>query len=229
MALERSTAVRVSLLPDPASTGTLPASSSVMATTRLCSSSVMVAASPVVPQGTSTSMPAWTCRRTSRRRAASSRAPVVVNGVTSAVPAPENERVMAPPSSPHSPSRTVRDVAQGAQLFAGLQAHRLLPRLALHEYLRLRPFPVPAIEEEVELAAGHAQDIPRACGDVARLPGVALPIVERGPGTPVVEGRVPELVSCVEGRAEVAVVLGEEPLASGAGPAGDRAQHARAG
>ena len=38
MALDRSTAFCVSLLPAPASTGTLPASSSVIATTRFCSS-----------------------------------------------------------------------------------------------------------------------------------------------------------------------------------------------
>jgi hypothetical protein len=43
----------VSLLPAPATTGTRPfACSMVMATTRQCSSSVIVAASPVLPHGT---------------------------------------------------------------------------------------------------------------------------------------------------------------------------------
>src|SRR6185369_3723575 len=133
MALDRSTALCVSLLPAPARTGTLPASSIVIATTRFCSSTVMVAASPVVPQGTSTSMWASTWRRTRRRRAGSSRAPVLVNGVTSAVPAPANERLIGPPSSCHSPSTAV-DVAEGVQLVAGIGGGRLLPLPTLGQY-----------------------------------------------------------------------------------------------
>src|SRR6185436_15003110 len=159
MALDRSTALWVSLLPAPARTGTLPASSRVMATTRFCSSTVMVAASPVVPQGTSTSMWASTWRRTRRRRAGSSRAPVLVNGVTSAVPAPANERLIGPPSCPHSPSRTVANVAESAQLFAGLLAHRLLAFLPEDELFRLRPFAVRTVEEQVQLPACDAEGL----------------------------------------------------------------------
>jgi hypothetical protein len=55
-ALDFSMAERVSLLPAPASTGTPFASSSVIATTRCCSSAESVGVSPVVPQGTSTSI-----------------------------------------------------------------------------------------------------------------------------------------------------------------------------
>ena len=54
----------------------------------------MVDASPVVPQGTRTSIPPSTWRRTRRRSAASSRSPLRVNGVTSAVPAPANDTGM---------------------------------------------------------------------------------------------------------------------------------------
>src|SRR5204863_8039496 len=122
------------LPPAPARTGTLPPdSSSVMATTRWCSSAVVVTLSPVVPQGTSTSMRASTWRRTRRRRAGSSRDPVLVKGVTSAVPAPANERAIGPPCLPILPSGTAIHVPQRAQLLAGLRADRLLARLALDE------------------------------------------------------------------------------------------------
>src|SRR3954470_15515556 len=139
MALARSTTARVSLPPAPASKGTLPPdSSSVIATTRAFSSALMVTLSPVVPQGTSTSMRASTCRRTRRRRAGSSRDPVLVNGVTSAVPAPANERAIGPPCPLIVPSGTaVRGphVPQGPQLLAGLGGGGLLARLALDEGL----------------------------------------------------------------------------------------------
>src|SRR5260221_1677058 len=229
MALDRSTAVWVSLLPAPASTGTLPASSRVRATTRSCSSTVMVEAPLVWPQGTSTPMWASPWRRTSRRKAGSSRAPVLVNGVISAVPAPANERLIGLPPCPHSPSRTVIDVAEGAQLFAGIRGGRLLALLALREQARVRPFALGAIEEEVELAPRDAQGFPFAPRDVARLRAIAEAVVKGGARAPVVERRVHELVALVEGGAEISVGLGEEARSSPTDPARHRAQHAGPG
>ena len=54
------------------------------------SAGVSVGFSPVVPIGTRKCTPASICRRPSRRTAASSRLPLLVNGVTSAVPHPVN-------------------------------------------------------------------------------------------------------------------------------------------
>src|SRR5436190_11294130 len=55
------------------------------------SASVSVGFSPVVPHGQRKWTPASICRRASRRTAASSRSPLRVNGVTSAVPTPVND------------------------------------------------------------------------------------------------------------------------------------------
>src|SRR5689334_24336838 len=75
---------RVSLVPQPAITGTRPRASSTQARTTLnCSSAERVAPSPVVPQGTSASVPFSICQRTSARSASSSTAPFR-NGVTRA-------------------------------------------------------------------------------------------------------------------------------------------------
>src|SRR5712691_7683171 len=227
MARVRSTATRVSLLPAPASTGTSPASSSVMATTRFCSSALMVTLSPVVPHGTSTSMRASTCRRTRRRRAASSRAPVLVNGVTSAVPAPANERAIVPPRDPfiltlpgagggrrgHGLSRALRDVAQRAQLLAGLRRRARRARRALHQRSRVRPLPRRAVQEQLQLPAADAEGLRLAARHVARLARVRRAVVEREPGLAGVQRRAHHLEARVEGRAEVAVVLREQAIA----------------
>ena len=58
-----ATALAVQLLPVPAMTGTRPAArSTVKRMTSLCSASVMVALSPVVPQATSPAMPDSICQ-----------------------------------------------------------------------------------------------------------------------------------------------------------------------
>ena len=62
--------------------------STVAAMSRSRSSADRVGDSPVVPHGTRPSIPARTCQWTRRRKAASSSAPSVVNGVTRAVYAP---------------------------------------------------------------------------------------------------------------------------------------------
>src|SRR5439155_25764473 len=82
--------VSVLLLPVPGITGTAPrASSSTTSSTRCFSAALSVAASPVVPSGTSPfTPPARTCR-TSARSAGSSTAPPR-NGVTSATHTPLN-------------------------------------------------------------------------------------------------------------------------------------------
>src|SRR5262245_14975650 len=75
--------------------GTCPPTSATRSSTmRTRSASVKVGLSPVVPTGTRKWMPASTCRRPSRRTAASSRLPVLVNGVTRAVPQPVNGVLM---------------------------------------------------------------------------------------------------------------------------------------
>src|SRR5271169_2502644 len=77
--------------PAPASTGTRPfASSTVISTTRKCSSCVSVGLSPVVPHGTRKSIPASIWRLISARSVDSSSEPSRQNGVTSAVPVPVN-------------------------------------------------------------------------------------------------------------------------------------------
>ena len=70
--------------------GRSAATSTVAAMSRSRSSVDRVGDSPVVPHGTRPSMPARICQRTSRRKAASSRSPSAVNGVTSAVNAPRS-------------------------------------------------------------------------------------------------------------------------------------------
>src|SRR5262249_39178295 len=148
-----------------------------------CSSSLSVTLSPVVPQGTSTSIPSSTCRATSRRRAASSRAPSSVNGVTSATPAPANDLVMfaspsrvspaAASSAPHlrpppplssrgrpdssRPATLEAEVAHGPQPLAGLLGHGRGRGLALERGPQPRPLASRLLEEELELAAGQPQ------------------------------------------------------------------------
>src|SRR5438105_12952730 len=231
MARARSTAVAVSLLPAPARTGTLPpASSSVMETTRFCSSAVMVTLSPVVPQGTSRSMRASTCRRTSRRRAASSRAPDLVKGVTSAVPAPAKERAIGPPLDPFIvPSRAGVDVPQGAQLLARLRGRLPLGRRALDEGPRMGPFAPGAVEKEVQFAPPDADDVRLRARHVMGLRGVARAVVEGHARPPGGQRRGHHLEAPVEGGAEVAVAVRQQAVAGVAGlPPRRRPQHARA-
>src|SRR5262245_12798193 len=72
--------------PLPATTGTRPlASSTHHSTTRLCSSCDSVGLSPVVPTGTKPLVPSAICQATRARKAFSSSAPSLLNGVTSAV------------------------------------------------------------------------------------------------------------------------------------------------
>src|SRR6266849_2346016 len=92
-ASSRESAITSAVLypPAPARTGTLPlASSTLICTTRRCSSCVSVGLSPVVPQGTRKSMPASICRLIKVRSVASSNDPSPRKGVTSAVPVPVN-------------------------------------------------------------------------------------------------------------------------------------------
>src|SRR5688500_6749539 len=89
ISFDSATAFFVSFEPAPAPLGTLPsASSTVISTTRRCSAGVIVTASPVEPQGTRKCMPSAICQSTSARNAFSSRSPLLVKGVTSAVPQP---------------------------------------------------------------------------------------------------------------------------------------------
>src|SRR5258706_25384 len=86
-----SIATRVSFEPAPAITGTRPAACSTQTrTTRKCSSADRVAASPVVPQGTSAAEPSAICQSMKSRYAISAKAPSSTNGVTSAGIDPEN-------------------------------------------------------------------------------------------------------------------------------------------
>src|SRR5262245_44482518 len=154
-----------------------------MATTVRCSSSLSVTLSPVVPQGTRTSIPSATCRATSRRRAASSRAPSSVNGVTSATPAPANDLVMFASPSRISPAAALTaplrrappplcsggrpdssrsaalqaDIAHRPQPLAGFGGHRRGRGLSLEHGPQPRPLASRLLEEELELAAGQAE------------------------------------------------------------------------
>jgi hypothetical protein len=78
---------RVPLVPQPAITGAprpwVRAASTQISTTRTSSSWLSVAPSPVVPQGTSASVPLSSCHSASARSARSSTAPSL-NGVTRA-------------------------------------------------------------------------------------------------------------------------------------------------
>ena len=78
------------------------AASTVSAMRCWCSGGVSVAASPVVPHGTSTRTPPAICPSTRARNRVSSMAPVAVNGVTSAVPQPRSQsmRVVIRPPFP---------------------------------------------------------------------------------------------------------------------------------
>ncbi len=98
MSRDCAIARRVSFDPAPATTGTRPATcSTVISTTRQCSAGVSVTASPVVPQGTTKSMPSVTCHSTNRRSAVSSTAPSPLNGVSNAVPHPRGAPSCAAP------------------------------------------------------------------------------------------------------------------------------------
>jgi len=88
--LERWMASWVALLPAPAMTWALLASSRTMPMTLRCSLCVKVADSPVVPHGTRASTPALSCMRTSSRNPSSSISPSSRNGVISAVAQPLN-------------------------------------------------------------------------------------------------------------------------------------------
>src|SRR5262245_42672068 len=207
------TAARVSLLPAPASTGTLPASASVSSTTRRCSAASRVALSPVVPQGTRTSMPPSTCRLTHRRSAGSSSEPSFLKGVTRATPAPRNDRAIAASALPPTLLRAAgREVAQRPQLLTGVGGQLLLPRLPLQELPGLHPLLVHALDEQLDLPPRRPEGLRLGGGDVARLPGV-LRAVEEGVPHLVLLGRPHDLEAAVPRRDEVAVVLGVEPLA----------------
>src|SRR6266478_2913848 len=94
---ERAMTSAVLYPPAPPRTGALPlANSTVILTTRRCSSCVSVGLSPVVPQGTRKSTPASICRLIKTRRAGSSREPSRRKGVTSAVPVPVNMMLLLP-------------------------------------------------------------------------------------------------------------------------------------
>src|SRR5215510_9390684 len=80
----------VELEPVPAITGTrLPAASMQSSTTRICSSCESVGDSPVVPTGTSASVPSLICQSTNSWKHFSS-TPPLRNGVMSAVIEPWN-------------------------------------------------------------------------------------------------------------------------------------------
>src|SRR5947207_13978517 len=92
-----ATACGVLLPPAPARTGTRPfAVRTVISTTRRCSSNESAGFSPVVPHGTRKLIPSPICQSTSFASASSSSAPSVLNGVTSAVPAPLNVVMTSP-------------------------------------------------------------------------------------------------------------------------------------
>ncbi len=89
-AADSSIVSRVEFEPVPATTGTrFFAAWTTISMIRMCSSTVTVGDSPVVPTGTSPSMPAAICSSTSLRSASSSTASPR-NGVTSAVMTPVN-------------------------------------------------------------------------------------------------------------------------------------------
>ena len=111
-----STAARVSLLPAPARTGTRPsASSSVISTTRSCSSAGHGGA---LAGGAAGHEDVDALRRSGAGPAGAAPPrrgrPARVNGVTSAVPAPANDRVIGVTSSSVSPGSAL-DVAQRAE------------------------------------------------------------------------------------------------------------------
>src|SRR5882724_473027 len=92
---EYSIAAAVELLPVPAITRARPrATSIVIAMTRWSSASVIVALSPVVPQGTNKRTPPVICLSTSARNRSSSIAPSALNGVTSAVAQPRIQSIL---------------------------------------------------------------------------------------------------------------------------------------
>src|SRR5262245_526201 len=193
---------RVSLLPAPASTGTRPpASSTVRAITRSCSSALSVALSPVVPHGTSTSIFPSTCRRTSRRRAASSSAPSFLNGVTSATPAPAKDRLIL--ASEHrfydsSPLRRATSrlasgihVSQGLHRFACLRRH-LTDRRRPDAPARHRLLPLHPLQVQLQLPPLDAEVLGPRARHVPQLAGIRDPIVQ-GPPASLVGGRVDDL------------------------------------
>src|SRR5437773_1969930 len=207
-------AVRVSLLPAPASTG-LPADSSrQIAITRSVSAAVRVTLSPVVPQGTSTSIPPSTCRFTSRRSAASSSAPSLVNGVTRATPAPANDRAISGSSFLLA---ALLDIVQGLEHLTSPGAELLLTRLAFHQPARPHPLPVHSLPEQLQLPLLGTQVVGPRLRLVARLPGVARPVEERV-ARPVALGRGHDLELLVPDSDQVAIVLGLEarPVRAGA-------------
>ena len=88
-ALVNSIEWAVSLVPDPAITGTVTASTTARQSDRL-SSSLSTGPSPVVPHTTSPSVPWSTSHRASAAAASRSRAPPASKGVTMAVSRPPN-------------------------------------------------------------------------------------------------------------------------------------------
>ena len=91
ISFDSAIAFAVSFDPAPATTGTRPFTcSTVISTTRRCSSIVIVAASPVLPQGTRKWMPSSICQSMRARNALSSSVLFELNGVTIAVPHPDN-------------------------------------------------------------------------------------------------------------------------------------------
>src|ERR1051325_9444370 len=92
--LEYSIADAVELLPAPAITLARPRATSIVnAITRASSSSVIVALSPVVPQGTSNFTPPSIWRSIRARIRSSSIDPSELNGVTSAVAQPRSQSI----------------------------------------------------------------------------------------------------------------------------------------
>src|SRR5215475_7681281 len=104
----------VLLLPAPATTGTRALDSSTTTrTARTRSEELIVAASPVVPQGTRPAVPPASCWRTSARYASSSSAPPR-NGVASAVIDPWSFMTPATLPSGHLTTPEVLDLLPAA-------------------------------------------------------------------------------------------------------------------
>src|SRR5258708_28857596 len=148
---------------------------------RSCSAAVSVALSPVVPQGTRTSIPPAICRRTRRRKAVSSRSPEGVNGVTSATPAPAKD-FFIDDSSLGASRGAFLDVTQGPHLFTSRSPHRALPlAVPFHERPCPRPFAVAALHEQLDLPAPAAEVVRPLRLEILGLTRGEFPVAESQP------------------------------------------------
>ena len=182
--------------PRPASTGTLPFASS----TRDRDHALLLGGghasplSPVVPQGTSTSIFASTWRRDERGAARPRRASPVGRERRDQRDPGARERSCWPcsPLRLRTHHAVASDVVQRVQLLARLGGHRRLAGLALQQRAACAPTPGPRAPGTAPARGGPRAVAPgRARDDVARLARVALAVVERQPGRAVLAGRRP--------------------------------------